>query len=40
MRRPETLKYLFDIAEACRLLGEFVAGRTLTHYPMLLKDEG
>ena len=29
MRRPETLKYLFDIAEACRLLDEFVSGKTL-----------
>ena len=32
MRRPETLKYLFDIAEACRLLGQFTAGKTLTDY--------
>jgi uncharacterized protein with HEPN domain len=32
MRRPETLKYLFDIAEACRLLDEFVTGKTFADY--------
>ena len=32
MRRPETLKYLFDIVEACRLLDEFVTGKTLADY--------
>lgn len=32
MRRPETLKYLFDIAEACRLLDEFLARKTLADY--------
>ena len=32
MRRPETLKYLFDILEACRLLDEFVAGKAFADY--------
>lgn len=32
MRRPETLKYLFDIAAACRLLEQFTSGKTLAHY--------
>lgn len=32
MRRPETLKYLFDILEACRPLGEFTSGKTLADY--------
>ena len=32
MRRPETLKYLFDIAEACRLLDQFVSGKSLADY--------
>ena len=32
MRRPETLKYLFDIQEGCRLLDEFTSGKTLVDY--------
>jgi uncharacterized protein with HEPN domain len=32
MRRPETLKYLFDIAEACSLLDQFVSGKVLADY--------
>lgn len=32
MRRPETLKYLYDIAEACRLLGQFTTGKSLADY--------
>ena len=32
MRRPETLKYLFDIAEACRLLEQFISGKSLADY--------
>ena len=32
MRRPETLKYLFDVAEACRLLAQFTSGKTLADY--------
>ena len=32
MRRPETLKYLYDIAEACRLLEEFTVGKSLADY--------
>ena len=29
MRQPKTLKYLFDIAEGCRLLDQFTAGKAL-----------
>lgn len=32
MTRPETLKYLFDIHEACRLLDEFTSGKSLADY--------
>jgi uncharacterized protein with HEPN domain len=32
LRRPETLKYLYDIAEAGRLLGEFTSGKSLADY--------
>jgi uncharacterized protein with HEPN domain len=32
LRRPETLKYLFDIVDACRLLDEFTSGTTLADY--------
>ena len=32
MRRPETLKYLYDIAEACRLLDQFTSGKTIAEY--------
>lgn len=32
MRRPDTLKYLFDVAEACRLLAQFTSGKTLADY--------
>lgn len=32
MRRREVLKCLFDIAEACDALAEFVAGRTRDDY--------
>jgi uncharacterized protein with HEPN domain len=32
LRRPETLKYLFDIAEACRLLDQFTSGKSLADY--------
>lgn len=32
MRRPETLKYLFDIAEACELLDQFLSGKVLADY--------
>ncbi|MBI4339521.1 MAG: hypothetical protein HY680_06165 [Chloroflexi bacterium] len=38
MRPPEVLKYLFDIAQACDLLTQFTAGKTLAMYtsdPML-----
>ncbi len=38
MRRPEVLKYLFDISEACRLLRLFTVGKTFQDYesdPML-----
>ena len=30
--RREVLKYIFDIQEACELLGEFTAGRTFEQY--------
>ena len=32
MRRPETLKYLFDILQACRLLEEFTSGKSLADF--------
>jgi len=32
LRRPETLKYLFDIAQACELLDQFISGKTLADY--------
>ncbi len=32
MRPPEVLKYLFDIAEACRLLDQFTEGRSFADY--------
>jgi uncharacterized protein with HEPN domain len=32
LRRPETLKYLFDVAEACRLLDDFTSGKSLADY--------
>jgi len=32
LRRRETLKYLFDISEACRLLDQFVSGKSLADY--------
>ena len=35
MRRPETLKYLFDIAEACSLLDQFVSGKVLADYDVV-----
>ncbi len=32
LRQPETLKDLFDILEACRLLDEFTSRKTLADY--------
>jgi uncharacterized protein with HEPN domain len=32
LRQPRTLKYLFDIAEGCRLLDQFTAGKALADY--------
>jgi len=32
LRRPETLKYLFDIQEACPLLDQFTSGKSLADY--------
>lgn len=32
--RPESLKYLFDMQEACRLLKQFVAAKTLVDYDL------
>jgi len=32
LRRPETLKYLFDILQACRLLEEFTSGKSLADF--------
>ena len=32
MRRPETLKYLFDILQACRLLEQFTSGKSLADF--------
>jgi uncharacterized protein with HEPN domain len=30
--RPEALKYLYDMQQACRLLASFVAGKTFKEY--------
>lgn len=32
MKPPEVRKYLFDIAEACDLIAEFVAGKSFEDY--------
>jgi uncharacterized protein with HEPN domain len=32
MRRPEVRKYLFDIWQACELLAQFSAGKSLSDY--------
>ena len=32
MRPPEAQKYLFDIAEACSLIGRFTAGKSFEDY--------
>lgn len=32
MKLPEVRKYLFDIAEACGLIEEFVAGKSFEDY--------
>jgi uncharacterized protein with HEPN domain len=32
LRPPELRKYLFDIAEACGLIGEFVSRRSFEDY--------
>ena len=32
MKPPEVRKYLFDIAEACDLIAEFVSGRKFSDY--------
>jgi len=32
MRPPEVKKYLFDVWQACELLAQFAAGKTLIDY--------
>jgi uncharacterized protein with HEPN domain len=32
LRPPEAQKYLFDIAEACALIGRFTAGKSFEDY--------
>lgn len=32
MKRPEIRKYLFDVWQACELLDQFSAGKTLSNY--------
>ena len=32
MKPPEVRKYLFDVAEACDLIAEFVSGKTFSDY--------
>ncbi len=32
MRPPEALKYLWDVAEACRRVCEFIEGKSIDRY--------